>query len=201
MIRAVVFDLGQVLASPPDIHSHPAGLLGVATDDFAAGYWTGRQAYDEGGSDADYWGPLLSGLGLAPDAESVALLAGTDATIWTRIRLEAERLLADVAATGLVTGLLSNAPVPLGAAIEAAPWRRHLDRVYVSALIGSAKPKRAIYDHAAADLGVPPAAIAFVDDRPENVEGALAAGWTAHLWQDDADTRAWLTELGVLAER
>ena len=40
-----------------------------------------------------------------------------------------------------------------------------------------------------------------VDDRPENVEGALAAGWTAHLWQDDADTRAWLTELGVLAER
>ena len=52
MIRAVVFDLGQVLASPPDIHSHPAGLLGVATDDFAAGYWTGRQAYDEGGSDA-----------------------------------------------------------------------------------------------------------------------------------------------------
>ena len=167
----------------------------------AAGYWTGRQAYDEGGSDADYWGPLLSGLGLAPDAESVALLAGTDATIWTRIRPEAERLLADVAATGLVTGLLSNAPVPLGAAIEAAPWRRHLDRVYVSALIGSAKPKRAIYDHAAADLGVPPAAIAFVDDRPENVEGALAAGWTAHLWQDDADTRAWLTELGVLAER
>ncbi|MEZ5130099.1 MAG: hypothetical protein R2703_16755, partial [Micropruina glycogenica] len=98
MIRAVVFDLGQVLASPPDIHSHPAGLLGVATDDFAAGYWTGRQAYDEGGSDADYWGPLLSGLGLAPDAESVALLAGTDATIWTRIRPEAERLLADVAA-------------------------------------------------------------------------------------------------------
>ena len=201
MIRAVVFDLGQVLASPPDIHSHPAGLLGVATDDFAAGYWTGRQDYDEGGSDADYWGPLLSGLGLAPDAESVALLAGTDATIWTRIRPEAERLLADVAATGLVTGLLSNAPVPLGAAIEAAPWRRHLDRVYVSALIGSAKPKRAIYDHAAADLGVPPAEIAFVDDRPENVEGALAAGWTAHLWQDDADTRAWLTELGVLAER
>ena len=45
---------------------------------------------------------------------------GTDATIWTRIRPEAERLLADVAATGLVTGLLSNAPVALGAAIEAA---------------------------------------------------------------------------------
>ena len=81
MIRAVVFDLGQVLASPPDIHSHPAGLLGVATDDFAAGYWTGRQDYDEGGSDADYWGPLLSGLGLAPDAESVALLAGSDAVV------------------------------------------------------------------------------------------------------------------------
>ncbi|MFT3859934.1 HAD family hydrolase [Micropruina sp.] len=198
MIRAVVFDLGQVLASPPDIHSHPAGLLGVSADAFAAGYCTDRQAYDEGAPDADYWGPILTGLGLPDGAETVRLLATTDATIWTRIRPEAEALLADTKASGVVTALLSNAPVALGAAIEAASWRRHLDRVYVSALIGSAKPKRAIYDHAAADLGVAPQQIAFVDDRPENVLGAQQAGWTAHQWVDDADTRAWLHSLGVL---
>lgn len=198
MIRAVVFDLGQVLSSPPDIHSHPAGLLGVQTEDFVRHYWTGRQGYDEGGPDVDYWGPILTGLGLPDAPETVQLLATTDATIWTRIRPEAEALLADVHATGLPTALLSNAPRALGAAIDAAPWRRHFDLVYVSALIGSAKPKRAIYDHAATDLGVEPAEIAFVDDRPENVDGALAAGWTAHLWRDDTDTRAWLESLGVL---
>lgn len=198
MIRAVVFDLGQVLSSPPDIHSHPAGLLGVPTADYVAHYWTNRQGYDEGGTDAEYWGPILTGLGLPPEPGTVELLAGTDATIWTRIRPDAERLVADVHATGLPTALLSNAPRALGAAIDAAPWRRHFDHVYVSALIGSAKPKRAIYDHAAADLGVEPGAIAFVDDRPENVAGALDAGWTAHLWRDDADTRTWLTSLGVL---
>ncbi len=198
MIRAVVFDLGQVLSSPPDIHSHPAGLLGVATEDFSAHYWTGRQGYDEGGPDADYWGPILTRLGLPSAPETVELLAGTDATIWTRIRPEAEELLADVHATGVTTALLSNAPRALGAAIDAAPWRRHFDHVHVSALIGSAKPKRAIYDHASADLGVDPGEIAFVDDRPENVEGASAAGWTAHLWTGDADTRTWLESLGVL---
>ena len=198
MIRAVVFDLGQVLSSPPDIHSHPAGLLGVPTDDYVRHYWTNRQGYDEGGTDAAYWGPILSGLGLPPEQATVDLLAQTDATIWTRIRPAAERLVADVHATGLPTALLSNAPRALGAAIDAAPWRRHFDRVYVSAIIGSAKPKRAIYDHAAADLGVEPRAIAFVDDRRANVEGAVAAGWTAHLWVDDADTRAWLESLGVL---
>lgn len=198
MIRAVVFDLGQVLSSPPDIHSHPAGLLGVTTEAFAAGYWTGRQAYDEGASDSDYWGPILTTLGLTATVETVDLLARTDATIWTRIRPEAEALLADTKASGRLTALLSNAPRALGAAIEASPWRRYFDRVYVSALIGSAKPKRAIYDHARADLAVDPSAIAFVDDRPENVDGALAAGWTAQLWVDDAQTRAWLVSLGVL---
>lgn len=198
MIRAVVFDLGQVLASPPDIHSYPAGLLGVAADDFAAGYWDGRRAYDEGGADEDYWGPLLARLGVPASAERIRLLASTDATIWTRIRPGAERLLADTKASGRLTGLLSNAHRPLGAAIEAAPWRRHIDRVYVSALIGATKPQRTIYDHVTADLGVAPSEIAFVDDRPENVDGALAAGWRAHLWADDADTRAWLGEFGVL---
>jgi len=198
MIRAVVFDLGQVLSSPPDIHSHPAGLLGVTTEDFAAAYWTGRQAYDEGAADGDYWGPILTGLGLVTSAEQVELLANTDATIWTRIRPDAEAILADTKASGRLTALLSNAPRALGAAIEAAPWRRHFDRVYISALIGAAKPKRAIYDHAAADLGVQPSEIAFVDDRPENVEGALAAGWDAHRWVDDGDTRNWLASLGVL---
>ena len=198
MIRAVVFDLGQVLSSPPDIHSHPAGLLGVPTEDYVRHYWTDRQRYDEGGSDADYWGPILSGLGLAAEATTVDLLAGTDATIWTRIRPEAEQLVADVHATGMLTALLSNAPRALGAAIDAAPWCRHFDHVYVSALLGSAKPKRAIYDHAAADLGVEPGSIAVVDDRPANVDGALAAGWIAHLWRDDTDTRSWLESVGVL---
>lgn len=198
MIRAVVFDLGQVLSSPPDIHSHPAGLLGVPPEAFEALYWTGRQAYDEGAADAAYWGPILTRLDLASTPETVELLARTDATIWTRIRPEAESLLAETRASGLTTALLSNAPRALGEAIDAAPWRHLFDRVYVSALIGAAKPKRPIYDHARADLGVEPSAIAFVDDRPENVDGAFAAGWMAHLWVDDADTRAWLVSLGVL---
>lgn len=198
MIRAVVFDLGQVLSSPPDIHSYPAGLLGVSTEDYVTHYWTNRQRYDEGGTDAAYWGPILTGLGLPSESATVELLARTDATIWTRIRPAAERLVADVHATGIPTALLSNAPRALGDAIDAAPWRRHFDHVYVSALIGSAKPKRAIYDHAAADLGVAPHSIAFIDDRPANVDGALAAGWTAHLWVDDADTRTWLESLDVL---
>ena len=46
-----------------------------------------------------------------------------------------------------------------------------------------------------------PREIAFIDDSALNVSAALRAGWTAHLWSSDADSRAWLTQIGVLPRR
>ena len=48
---------------------------------------------------------------------------------------------------------------------------------------GSMKPDRGIYDAAIERAGVPPEAIFFVDDRPENVEAARAAGIDAVVYE------------------
>ncbi len=42
--------------------------------------------------------------------------------------------------------------------------------------LGFIKPEAPIYQHAIEGLGVEPAEALFLDDRPENVEGARAAG-------------------------
>ena len=55
--------------------------------------------------------------------------------------------------------------------------------VTVSGEIGLLKPDRAIYDRHAADFGLDPVATIFIDDSRKNVDGAIAAGWQAVLFE------------------
>ena len=71
-------------------------------------------------------------------------------------------------------------------AVHQAVWQPQLaellesfTKVYASWQIGHRKPNVDAYLHVAADMGVPPADIVFVDDNRDNVEGALAAGLDA----------------------
>lgn len=50
------------------------------------------------------------------------------------------------------------------------------DRIFASHQIGLRKPERAAFDHICRELDVPPEAILFFDDLPDNVEAACAAG-------------------------
>ncbi len=93
MIRFVVFDLGQVLASPPDIYHAPAELLGVDPDAYRELYWSHRRAYDTGGSRVEYWQPILDRLGVQPSGELISNLATLDADLWTELRPTAAELL------------------------------------------------------------------------------------------------------------
>lgn len=198
MIRAVVFDLGQVLASPPNVYEDAAARLGVPAADYESHYWTERHGYDQGVPDAEYWGPILTRLGLTPTDDDIAAAAGFDADLWVEIRPEAHQLLRDSRAAGRAVAILSNSPHAIAAACERAAWRPDVDHVFVSAPLGAAKPDARAYELVQADLGVDPHQIAFIDDKQDNVDGALAVGWQAHLWRDDSDTRAWLEQIGVL---
>ena len=57
---------------------------------------------------------------------------------------------------------------------ERFDFMRLFDTVVVSGLLGFAKPDRRIYEYLLAVIGAP--TCLFVDDRPENVEAAAAAG-------------------------
>ncbi|PIK73563.1 HAD family hydrolase [Methylobacterium frigidaeris] len=54
------------------------------------------------------------------------------------------------------------------------------DRIYASASFRAAKPDVACYQRCLAGLAVEPSAVLFIDDLPENVAGARAAGLHAH---------------------
>ena len=200
MIRAVVFDLGGVLASGEGVTSEPAKLLGVPEEEFAELYWAGRADYDSGASDREYWAPILTALGKPAAVETIQQLAKLDADLWLRLRPAARSLLADLRAAGLTLAVLTNAPFNLDVGLLDADFADEVDGWFVSASMGVGKPERAAYLRVAEVLELEPYEIAFIDDKQANVEGAERAGLVGHLWVSDAETRDWLISLGVLPE-
>ena len=66
-------------------------------------------------------------------------------------------------------------------------WKRVFRKEFLSCRMKMLKPSREIFDAAAAEIGVPPGEILFVDDSRRNVDGALAAGWQAVLYRQGTD--------------
>ena len=56
-----------------------------------------------------------------------------------------------------------------------------LERSFYSHELGAMKPSAAVFAHVARELGCEPGEIFFFDDGPENIDGAAAAGLSAHL--------------------
>lgn len=199
MIRAVVFDFGEVLSPGEGVLDDAAAMLGVPVAEFAPAYWADRLAYDAGCSDAEYWTPVLQRLGKPVTPEMIHGLAALDGASWAQLPEASRTLLRDVRATGREVGVLSNAPFNVDLAIADSDFTDEADYWFISASMGLTKPSRAAFARVQEVMDVEPAQIAFLDDRQPNVDGALAAGWTAHLWTSQADARAWLTDIGALS--
>jgi 2-haloacid dehalogenase len=67
-------------------------------------------------------------------------------------------------------------------------WGR-FDGIVISAHVKLVKPQREIYDHLLKTWSLDPETTVFMDDRPENVEGARAAGIAAFVFTSAADAR------------
>lgn len=78
---------------------------------------------------------------------------------------------------------------PDGGAAE-FPSVLRADHHFASHLLGVTKPGPAIYRAVEDGTGCEPARILFFDDKPANVEGAIAAGWTATRIDPDGDPSA-----------
>lgn len=64
-----------------------------------------------------------------------------------------------------------------------------LRRVFASCEVGLRKPEREAFEHVARAIGVPLERILFLDDTPENVEGARAIGMKAELVRSPQDVK------------
>lgn len=164
-----------------------AGGLGVTVEEFVPAYWSGRAAFDLGGSTHEYWTGVLAAVGRAPEPELLEWLSEVDSVKWSTLPQVSADLLAHLQGRRERLGVLSNAPGPLAAAVRAAPWSAGIEHLVFSAEVALAKPDPEIYARADATYGTEPGDVVFFDDKPENVEAARAHGWDAHVWAG-ADT-------------
>ncbi len=66
-------------------------------------------------------------------------------------------------------------------------WKRVFRKEFISSRMKMMKPSREIFEAAAAEIGLPPEEILFVDDSQRNVDGARSAGWQAVLYRQGTD--------------
>ena len=74
-------------------------------------------------------------------------------------------------------------------------------RVFCSAQFKLGKPDPQVFLRCLQALDTPPAECFFIDDKPENPEGARAAGLSAHHYLNDTLLRADLLQRGLLEDR
>lgn len=105
-------------------------------------------------------------------------------------------LLVDLAGHGVTTVVASNYPHWIDELREGL-LAEVVDAVWSSHDLGVRKPDPAFYRLVADRLGRPPGEVAFLDDRPANVEAARDVGMPAAVADGAPRLRAWLRERGV----
>lgn len=190
-VRAVIFDFGGVLCFHPDESRwrRAAETAGLPVSDFMSAFWANRIRYDAGLCEpADYWQAVAHTAGARIEEHKIPALIRLEIELWNQYD---QRVLAwtdQLRAAGYRTAILSNLPRPLGEELRATPgFLEHFDHVTFSYELRKIKPQPEIYQDAVEGLGVAPAQALFLDDRPDNVQGAQAVGLHAQrysTWED-----------------
>jgi putative hydrolase of the HAD superfamily len=182
-VRAVIFDFGGVLCFHPGEQQieRVSRACGLPVAEFLRAFWEQRLEYDAGRLDSRaYWHGVAAAAGVAIDDSHLPALVRLEVELWNRLDPRVMDWVRQLRAAGLGTAILSNLPRPLGEELRSLPgFLQQFDQVSFSYELGLVKPERAIYEHAAAGLGVAPGDSLFLDDRPRNVAGALEAGMHA----------------------
>jgi putative hydrolase of the HAD superfamily len=184
-IRAVIFDFGGVLCfhPTPETIAKAAAHCGVEYKTLLHGMWKDRLAYDAGQDPREYWRGVARHAATTFDDPMIDHMIGLEIEFWSKYDDRVFAWIDQLRAAGIRTGILSNLPRPLGQRLRATDgFLNHFDYVTFSYELGCVKPQRAIYDHAIAGAGVAPEESLFLDDRPENIEGAVQAGMHAELF-------------------
>ena len=191
--RAVIFDFGNVVCFPPteEQWSEAAQFAAVPVAEFKRAFWSLRDEYDRGGDPLRYWSDFARLTDRSFDRAAIDGLILREVSFWSHFDTRVLDWAAGLRRAGIRTGILSNLPSPLARALRATPgFLDHFDQVTFSCEVGVIKPHPRIYEHAIHGLEIAPAEGLFIDDRPENVEGARAAGLRAELFTTWENFRA-----------
>jgi putative hydrolase of the HAD superfamily len=203
-LRAVVFDYGGVLTGPPDLVARAALLriTGLVADRFDSLYWADRQAYDEGKlTGFGFWRKLARDAGLNLSNSAIGELNLWDARMWTTESPAMVAWQVELKQRGLLTAIVSNMGDSVLERMERKfAWLSRFDALVWSFQLRVAKPDPAIYRYALEKLGTRPEETLFLDDRPGNVESAVAMGMKGLVFSTVEKLRCDLAETGLDAE-
>lgn len=189
MKRHVIFDLGNVL-----VDFDLRRLFRAAADN--AGRPVEEMAFDD--ADAAMLHAVESGR--ISDKEFIAHLKSAKGLRWTledligvwrdmfSLNRPGFELFSGLKAQGIPVHILSNLAWHNMEAVR-RNWPGMFDHGgenFFSYELGLRKPDERIYRAVLERLGAEPARCFFLDDLPENIEGARAAGMEAHLFSDEA---------------
>lgn len=179
-LKAIIFDFGGVLCFHPleQQIQELADLCRLSRERFLEVYWGRRAAYDRADLTPDeYWEAVGQAAGVRYTPDEVAEFRRRDVQFWVRLDERMMNWARRVRAAGYRTALLSNLPMDLGEHLRnGMNLVSNFDHHSFSYELRSAKPDAAIYHDAVRGLGVETAEAIFIDDRPENIEGARAVG-------------------------
>ena len=200
-IQAVLFDYGLVLTGPPDpaAWQRMCAITALAEPAFHAAYWHERLDYDRGThTGRAYWQAVGTHAGLTLTSEQINELIAADTDLWTQPNQPMIDWAARLQTAGTRTGILSNLGDDMAAgALARLPWLGAFHHHVFSYTLRTAKPDPAIYKASAHGLATPAANILFVDDREDNIAGALAVGMQAIRYGDHAAFVAELQSRGA----
>ncbi|WP_139417599.1 HAD family hydrolase [Agromyces laixinhei] len=198
--RVVVFDYGEVISREPSGADRAALVerAGASSnpEPFWAAYWVHRQGLDRGTTSiAEYWAAVADDLGAKWTPIDVHELWAIDHRGWLSVDPGTLGVPHALVAGGTRLALLSNAGADFSGWLRHGSFAPLFDRVFVSGELELVKPDAAIYEHVIDELGIAASDFVFVDNRAENVEGALAVGGEGHVFTDAAALESWLRDL------
>jgi putative hydrolase of the HAD superfamily len=179
----LVFDYGEVISRSQSDRDRRELLeiAAVAPEPFWTSYWLHRDALDRGDlSVTDYWRLIASETHATWSAATVQQLWAADFRSWISVEPGTVGLLSELHAGGTRLALLSNAGFDFAGPFRFSPMGQYFERVFVSAEMNALKPEPTIYLDVAAELGITPAQMVFIDNKSVNTDAAAALGITVH---------------------
>lgn len=180
-VDVVVFDMDGVIRHwlPEHIEAEEE-RLGLPTGVISAAAFADPRFRDAmtGALTAEEWSDQI---GAAVAAEHPDVTAAQVGAAWLGSNWRVDEAVVDLArslqAAGTTTAVFSNASSTLEADMEKMGVTSLFSLVANSSRIRMAKPDVSAFEHVGSMLDVSPDRLLFVDDRPENVAGAVEAGW------------------------
>ena len=200
-IQVVLFDYGGVLADEgfSNVLEALAREQGLAVENMTAeGMLT---VYDSGfvlgkGSESDFWSLLRERTGLHGDGvdHRTRMFEGFVIRPWMLALVDQLR------EQGYITGILSDQTDWLDRLDARDHFYEHFEHVYNSYYMGKGKRDASHFVDVAADLGLKPSAILFIDDSERNVATAEEAGMQAIQYVDRETLMQELKDHGIKFE-